>query len=102
MLFPPPQGTVVLPVFAGFNSFAVWPVKEAVSVLVLLLYHNVLYLKGSSNYGLLSKETVYSPVDTGDKVALPFYPGCLYGAYRGKEDQEVGIHFIDENIYLSF
>ena len=57
-------------------------------------------LKVSSNYGLLSTEAVYSPVDTGSKVTVPFYPGCLYAAYKGEKDQTVRNSYIDHTIYL--
>ena len=39
----------------------------------------------------MSKETIFSPIKSGNSVVLPFYPGCMYAAYQA-----------DDNILVSF
>ena len=61
--------SVVFPTYKGYTKFAIWPADQI-----------------SSDYGLISKESIISPVPTGEVVTLPYYAGHLYAAYQPQDD----------------
>ena len=66
------MSTVNLPLFKGFDTFAIWPDQHDFSC-----------------YGLFSTNTILSPESTGNKVTLPFYPRCKYVAFASRQSEEV-------------
>ena len=41
----------------------------------------------------MSKETILSPIKSGNSIVLPFYPGCMYAAYQSGDNIQVSFQF---------
>ena len=83
---------VNLPLYKGFDTFAIWPCQQTVSLILgILLPDSIKLFQVSSCYGLFSINPIMSPVSTGNSVTLPFYPGYKYVAYQSKNVKEVWI-----------
>ena len=82
---------VNLPLYEGFNTFALWPSMDIVRghFFCLTTVFILLFVKVSSCYGLFSSESILSPEATGGMVTLPFYPGYKYVGYASKNIEEV-------------
>ena len=81
---------VSVPVYKGFDIFAISPCQQTVNELIFRFPCIISVLvQVVSCYGLLSTNPIMSPVATGRMVTLPYYPGCKYVAYAAKYMEEV-------------
>ena len=91
MAYPPvPVIRVMLPCYAEYNQFAMWPSPHLVSSREKnYVPFKVFNFQGISCYGLLDVSSIVAPMQTGQWLELDLYPGYTYAAYRGTKNQVV-------------
>ena len=84
---------IYLPHYEGFDTVAIWPCKDTVSIQLKknIKFELILkfFIKVISCYGLLSTSMISSPVATGMKILVPLYQGVRYGAFQARNRDEV-------------
>ena len=93
---------ISLPCYDGFNQIAVWPASQSVSKSSLTVKINLFKLFGceliiaifqlASYYGLISTESIVSPLPSGEWMTVYFYPGFRYVAFPARSSEDVRMH----------
>ena len=90
MACPPVPIRVMLPCYAEYNQFAMWPSPHLVcSKDIINIFFMPINFQGISCYGLLDVSSIVSPILTGQWLELDLYPGYTYAAYKGAKNQVV-------------
>ena len=80
------QQCIHLPMFAGFNRFAMWPSSNAVSYSIFFHpFIHTIFFQGCSVYNLLSKNPFPNQATDCKGILLPFHPEFTYAAYPAED-----------------